>query len=77
MRRVLRTGGKLLIVEAQTPRHGLGWRLLARVHDYDRMARMVPDLHPLAAQAGFGQIRTGEAPPWLRYVHAVKIANAA
>jgi ubiquinone/menaquinone biosynthesis C-methylase UbiE len=77
MRRVLRTGGKLLIAEAQTPRHGLGWRLLARVHDYDRMARMVPDLHPLAAQAGFGHIRTGEAPPWLRYVHAVKIANAA
>jgi ubiquinone/menaquinone biosynthesis C-methylase UbiE len=72
MRRVLRPGGRLLVAEAQNPRRGLGWRLLARVHGYDRMARLVPHLEPLAAQAGFGQIRTGEAPPWLRYVHAVK-----
>jgi ubiquinone/menaquinone biosynthesis C-methylase UbiE len=77
MRRVLRPGGKLLVAEAQTPQHGLGWRLLARVHGYDRMARMVPHLAPLATQAGFGQVRTGEAPPWLRYVYAVKTARAA
>jgi hypothetical protein len=32
IRRVLRAGAKLLIAEAQTPRHGLGWRLIARVH---------------------------------------------
>jgi ubiquinone/menaquinone biosynthesis C-methylase UbiE len=76
MRRVLRPGGKLLVAEAQIPRHGLGWRLLARIHGYDRMARMVPHLEPLAAQAGFAEIRTGEAPPWLRYVHAVKTASA-
>jgi ubiquinone/menaquinone biosynthesis C-methylase UbiE len=44
MRRVLRPGGKLLVAEAQQPRHGLGWRLLGRVHGYDRMARMVPHL---------------------------------
>jgi ubiquinone/menaquinone biosynthesis C-methylase UbiE len=77
MRRVLRTGGILLVAEAQNPRHGLGWRLLARIHGYDRMARMVPHLESLAAQAGFGEIRSGEAPPWLRYVHAVKTASAA
>ncbi len=76
MWRVLRPGGTLLVAEAQTPRHGLGWRLLGRVHGYDRMARMVPQLEPLAAQAGFGHIRSGEAPPWLRYVHAVKTADA-
>ena len=76
MRRVLRPGGKLLVAEAQQPRQGLGWRVLARVHGFDRMARMVPHLEPLAAQAGFGQIRTGEAPPWLRYVRAVKTASA-
>jgi ubiquinone/menaquinone biosynthesis C-methylase UbiE len=69
MRRMLRPGGKLLVAEAQQPRHGLGWGLLTRVHGYDRM---VPHLEPLAAQAGFGEIRSGEAPPWLRYVHAVK-----
>ncbi len=76
MWRVLRPGGTVLVAEAQTPRHGLGWRLLARVHGYDRMARMVPHLEPLAGQAGFGQIGTGEAPPWLRYVRAVKAASA-
>jgi ubiquinone/menaquinone biosynthesis C-methylase UbiE len=75
IRRVLRRGGKVLIAEAQMPRHGPGWRLLARVHGYDRMARTVPHLEPLAAQAGYGEIRTGEAPPWLRYVHAVKTAS--
>ena len=74
MRRVLRPGGKLLVAEAQVPRRGLGWRLLARLHGYDRMARMVPHLEPLAAQAGFAEVRTGEAPPWLRYAHAVKAA---
>jgi len=76
MWRVLRPGGRLLVAEAQTPRHGFGWRLLARVHGYDRMARMVANLEPLAAQAGFGQIHTDEAPPWLRYVRAVKATNA-
>ena len=77
MRRVLRPGGTLLVAEAQVPRHGLGWRLLARIHRYDRMARKVLHLGPLASQAGFDEIRTGEAPPWLRYVYAVKAASAA
>jgi ubiquinone/menaquinone biosynthesis C-methylase UbiE len=74
MRRVLRPGGRLLVAEAQSPRHGLGWRLLARVHGFDRMARRVPPLEPLAAQAGFDEIRAGDAPPWLRYSVAVKTA---
>jgi ubiquinone/menaquinone biosynthesis C-methylase UbiE len=76
MRRVLRPGGTLLVAEAQVPRHGLGWRLLARLHHFDQMARMVPHLEPLAVQADFAEIRTGEAPPWLRYVRAVKAVNA-
>ena len=75
MRRVLRPGGKLLVADAQLPRHGPGWRLLARIHGYDRIARMVPHLEPLAAQAGFAEIQTGEAPPWLRYAHAVKTTS--
>ena len=64
------------MAEAQIPRRGLGWRLLAPIHGYDRMARKVPHLEPLAAQAEFVEIRTGEAPPWLRYVHAVKTGSA-
>jgi ubiquinone/menaquinone biosynthesis C-methylase UbiE len=77
MQRVLRPGGVMLVAEAQEPRRGLGWRLIARVHGYDRMARMVPHLERLAAQAGFAEIRTGEAPPWLRYVLAVKTPSVA
>jgi hypothetical protein len=40
------------------------------------MARRVPHLDLLAAQAGFGQIRVAEAAPWLRYVRAVKTPSA-
>ena len=35
----------------------------------------VVDLELLPARIGFDQIRTGEVPPWLRYVHAVKAAH--
>ena len=76
MRRVLRPGGTLLVAEAQLPRHGL-LRLLARMHSFDRMAAMIPDLGPLAAEADFAEIRSGEAPPWLRYVRAARPAGAA
>jgi ubiquinone/menaquinone biosynthesis C-methylase UbiE len=71
MRRVLRPGGGLLIAEARNPRYGvLG--LLARTHGYDRMAQQVERLDVLAAAGGFGDIRIGDVPPWLRYVAAVK-----
>lgn len=77
MRRVLRPGAKLLVAEAETPHHGCGWQMLARIHGYDRMARMVPQLASLATQAGFGGVRSGIAPPWLRYVQAVNTATDA
>lgn len=77
MLRVLRPGGRVLLAEVQLPRHGLGLRLLGRLHGLDRMARRVPDLEPLLAQAGFTDIRGGEAPPWLRYAQAVKPAQAS
>jgi ubiquinone/menaquinone biosynthesis C-methylase UbiE len=73
IRRVLRPGGTVLIAEAQVPR-ARGWRLLARIHGYDRMAQAVPDLERLMAESEFEQIRGAEAPPWLRYVRAVKPA---
>jgi ubiquinone/menaquinone biosynthesis C-methylase UbiE len=76
MRRVLQPGGRVLVAEAQVPRHGGGWRLLARLYGYDRLARVVPHLGALVAEAGFDEIRTGGAPPWLRYARAVKTARA-
>ena len=76
MRRVLRPGGTLLIAEAQVPR-ARGWRLLARMHGFDRMAQAVADLERLIGDAGFEHLRGGEAPPWLRYVRADKNAAAA
>ena len=71
MRRVLRPGGTLLIAEAHVPR-AFGWQVLARLHGYDRMAQAVPDLGRMIADADFQQACSGEAPPWLRYVRAVK-----
>jgi ubiquinone/menaquinone biosynthesis C-methylase UbiE len=76
MRRVLRPGGTLLVADAQIPRAGR-WHLLAAITGHLRMAQMVPELEPLAAAAEFVEIRSGQAPPWLRYIHAVKTASAA
>jgi ubiquinone/menaquinone biosynthesis C-methylase UbiE len=75
MHRVLRPRGTLLIAEAHVP-SAFGWRLLARLHGFDRMARAVPDLERLLAAAQFEDVHGGEAPPWLRYVCAVKEAPA-
>jgi ubiquinone/menaquinone biosynthesis C-methylase UbiE len=74
MWRVLRPGGTLLIAEASVPR-AFPLRLLARLHGYDRMARAVRDLEQMIAAAEFDQVRGGQAPPWLRYVRAVKPTN--
>jgi ubiquinone/menaquinone biosynthesis C-methylase UbiE len=74
MRRVLRPGGALLIAEAQVPRARF-WRLLGHLHGYDRMAGAVADLELSIADAKFEDVRGGEAPPWLRWVRAVKGAE--
>lgn len=71
MWRVLRPGGSLLIAEAHVPRT-FGWQFLARLHGYDRMAQAVADLERTIATSNFHQVRTGVAPPWLRYVVALK-----
>jgi ubiquinone/menaquinone biosynthesis C-methylase UbiE len=73
MARALRPGGRLLVAEAQMPRQGWGWKLLAHAHGFERMARQVPHLEPLAAAVGFVEIQAGEAPPWLRFITAVKV----
>lgn len=71
MRRVLRHGGHLLVVEARDPQHGI-LGVLARAHGYDRMAQAVKSLDSLAGAAGFSDMKSGEIPPWLRYITAAK-----
>jgi ubiquinone/menaquinone biosynthesis C-methylase UbiE len=71
MRRVLRPGGTLLVADAQMPRRGLP-RLVTIITGHAHMARVTPHLEELAKQVGFDEVRTGEAPPWLQYVRAVK-----
>ncbi len=71
MQRVLRPGGTLLVADAQMPRHGLP-RLITIVTGHAHMARVTPHLQSLAEQAGFSEVRIGQAPPWLQYVRAMK-----
>jgi ubiquinone/menaquinone biosynthesis C-methylase UbiE len=71
MWRVVRPGGTLLIAEAHVP-EAFGWRMIARVHGYDRMAQALPELERMIADANFEQVLSGTAPPWLRYVRATK-----
>ncbi|HLZ31115.1 MAG TPA: class I SAM-dependent methyltransferase [Chloroflexota bacterium] len=71
MRRVLRPDGTLLVADAQIPRAGR-WHLLAAITGHLRMAEMVAPLEPLAAEADFSEIQSGDQPPWLHYVRATK-----
>ena len=69
MRRVLRPGGTLLLADFAIPEHG-PWRLAASLTGHRDIESRVPSLEPLVAEAGFVQLGSGVAPPWLRYVRA-------
>jgi ubiquinone/menaquinone biosynthesis C-methylase UbiE len=73
MKRVLRPGGTVLVADFTIPQRG-AWHLLAAItgHASGQMIRRVSPLEPLVAEAGFTQPLSGEAPPWLRYVRAIK-----
>jgi hypothetical protein len=53
------------------PQQG-GWRLIASITGHDAMERRVSPMEPLLAEAGFTDLRSGDAPPWLHYVQATK-----
>jgi ubiquinone/menaquinone biosynthesis C-methylase UbiE len=71
MRRVLSPGGRLLLADFTIPQQG-GWRLIASITGHDAMERRVSPMEPLLAEAGFTDLRSGDAPPWLHYVQATK-----
>ena len=75
MKRVLRAGGTLLLAEFAVPERGI-WHVIAALtrHGGDSaMARRVPPIEPLVAEVGFAEQRTGDVPPWLHYVTAIKL----
>ena len=71
MLRVLRPGGALLLADFRVGDGALA-RLVASLTGSAAMAERVPPLEPLVAGAGFAELRSGEAPPWLQYVRAVR-----
>jgi len=70
MQRVLRPGGTLLLADFRIPERG-AWRVAASLTGHAAMQRRVPPLEPLVAEAGFTELRSGDAPPWLHYVRAM------
>jgi ubiquinone/menaquinone biosynthesis C-methylase UbiE len=71
MLRVLRPGGTLLLADYQ-PGHGAVTRLHAQTPVAAAMQRRVSPLEPLVSDAGFTIDQTGDVPPWLHYVRAVR-----
>jgi SAM-dependent methyltransferase len=71
MRRVLRPGGTLVLADFTIPERG-GWRLIASITGHDAMQRRVSPPEPLVTEAGFADLRSGDAKPWLHYVRATK-----
>jgi ubiquinone/menaquinone biosynthesis C-methylase UbiE len=73
MRRVLRPSGVLLLSDFSIPEKG-GWRLVASIsgHNADKWQRRMTPLETLVAKASFSDLRSGDAPPWLHYVRAIK-----
>ena len=71
MKRVLRPGGRVLLAEFRIPERGF-WRRLALLTGHEEMERRVPALEPLVTAAGFEELGSGQAPPWLSYTRAAK-----
>ncbi|HWE89578.1 MAG TPA: class I SAM-dependent methyltransferase [Pseudonocardiaceae bacterium] len=71
MRRVLRTGGRLVIGEFRPPR-GLAGRLMRALVPPMMEHNMVDELPPAIRAAGFEIDATGDLPPLVSYVRATK-----
>jgi len=71
MLRVLRPGGTLVLADYQ-PGEGALARVHASLSTVRAMQRRVSPLEPLVVDAGFSQVVSGDAPPWLHYVRAVR-----
>lgn len=76
MFRVLRPGGRVLIAEFRPPATRLGRALMGRHMSPAMHHNPVHLLEPMARQAGFEQVDSGDVRPWIRYVRGVKPTTA-
>ena len=75
MFRVLRPGGHLLIAEFRPPGSRIGRHLIGPLVSPTMRDNPLHLLEPMASDAGFEQVRSGDLHPWIRYVQAVKPAS--
>ncbi len=71
MNRVLRLGGRLLLADFTIPKRG-AWNIVGALHRPREMMHRVSPLEPLVTEAGFTDVGSGDAPPWVHYVRATK-----
>jgi ubiquinone/menaquinone biosynthesis C-methylase UbiE len=71
MVRVLRPGGTLVLADYE-PGKGVHSRLHGALGVARAMQHRTSPLEPLVAEAGFTDLRSGNVPPWLHYVYAVR-----
>lgn len=72
MFRVLRPGGRVLVAEFQPPSHPIVKRLMRPVMSPAMENNPVLLLEPMLGASGFEQVTSGNIPPWIRFVAAVK-----
>jgi ubiquinone/menaquinone biosynthesis C-methylase UbiE len=76
MFRVLRPAGRLLIAEFRPPGSRIGRCLIGPLTSPPMRENPLHLLGPMAREAGFVQIRSGDLYPWIRYLQATKPASA-
>jgi ubiquinone/menaquinone biosynthesis C-methylase UbiE len=71
MFRVLRPGGSILTAEFRPPASRTGRRLVTTFTGHHAMAENRVDLlQPMAEDAGFEQVQSGDLRPWITYIRA-------
>ena len=76
MFRVLCPGGRVLVADFRPPTSRIGRYLIGPVISSAMLSNPVHLLDPMIREAGFEQVRSGDIPPWIRYVQAAKPTSA-
>jgi SAM-dependent methyltransferase len=71
MLRVLRPGGSILVADSRPPASRIGRYLIGR-HSPAMRDNPIDLLEPMAREAGFEEVRSGDLRPLIRYVRGVK-----